>query len=109
MILAWVISLLLLCATLVGHLEYLTALQIIELKTVERSQNLFIQSEQAVLACENNLNQLISSEEDDCFIELVAKDIWLITSKQKPAIQTHVHLDAISGVATRLNWRQVFE
>lgn len=109
MILAWVISLLLLCATLVGHLEHLTALHIIELKTIEHAQNHFIHSEQTVLTCEKNLTQLISASEDDCLIQSVAKDIWSVTSKQKPAIQTHVHLDGVTGEVTRLNWRQVFE
>jgi len=109
MILAWVISLLLLCTSLVIHLERLTALRMIELKTIEIAQQHFIAAEKAVLDCENNLATLSLLTENPCFIKSSSKGIWLITSKQKPAIQVHVALDEKSGVIRRLNWRQVFE
>jgi hypothetical protein len=109
MILAWVISLLLLCTSLVIHLERLTALRMIELKTIEIAQQHFITTEKAVLDCENNLATLSLLVENPCFIKSISKGIWLITSKQKPAIQVHVALDEKSGVIRRLNWRQVFE
>ena len=109
MILAWVISLLLLCTSLVIHLERLTALRMIELKTIEIAQQHFIAAEKAVLDCENNLATLSLLTENPCFIKSTSKGIWLITSKQKPAIQVHVALDEKSGVIRRLNWRQVFE
>ena len=109
MILAWVISLLLLCASLVIHLERLTVLRMIELKTIEMAQKNFIAAEKAVLDCEKNLTTLSVLSETPCFIKSISKGIWLITSKQKPAIQVYVALDEKSGVTTRLNWRQVFE
>ena len=109
MILAWVISLLLLCASLVIHLERLTTLQIVELKTIEMVQQNFIAAEKAVLECEKNLATLSLLAENPCFIRTISKGIWLITSKQKPAIQVHVALDEKSSVIRRLNWRQVFE
>mgnify|MGYP000036976205 CR=1 FL=1 len=109
MILAWVISLLLLCASLVVHLERLTALRIIELKTIEVAQQNFIAAEKAVVDCQNNLTALSELTENSCFIQPISKNIWLITSKQKPAIQVHVALDEKSGFVTRLNWRQAFE
>jgi len=109
MILAWVISLLLLCASLVGHLERLTTLRIIELKAIEIAQQNFIAAEKAVLDCENHLTTLAVLNENLCFIQPISKNIWLITSKQKPAIQVHVALDEKSGTTTRMNWRQVFE
>jgi hypothetical protein len=109
MILAWVISLLLLCAAFVGHLEQLTALRIIELKTIELAQQSFITAEKSVLKCEKNLSNLSQVNSTDCFIQPIAKNIWLITSKEKPVIQAHVSLDEKSGVTTRLNWRQAFE
>ena len=109
MILAWVISLLLLCAPLVIHLERLTALRMIELKTIEMAQQNFIAAEKAVLDCEKNLATLSLSTENPCFIRTVSKGIWLITSKHKPTIQVQLALDEKSGVATRLNWRQAFE
>jgi hypothetical protein len=109
MILAWVISLLLLCASLVIHLERLTALRMIELKTIEMAQQNFIAAEKAVLDCEKNLATLSLLAENPCFIRAVSKGIWLITSKHKPTIQVHVSLDEKSGITTRLNWRQAFE
>jgi len=109
MILAWVISLLLLCASLVVHLERLTTLRIIESKAVEIAQQNFMTAEKAVLDCENHLTTLAVLNENPCFIQPISKNIWLITSKQKPAIQIHVALDEKSGVTTRINWRQVFE
>ena len=109
MILAWVISLLLLCASLVVHLERLTALRIIEMKTIEIAQQNFMLAEKAVLDCENNLTTLSVLTENPCFIQPLSQNIWQITSKQNPAIQVHVALDEKSGTTTRINWRQVFE
>ena len=109
MILAWVISLLLLCASLVVHLERLTSLRIIELKTIEMAQQNFITAEKAVLDCEQHLATLSLITENPCFIQVISKNVWSITSKQKPAIQIQVALDEKSGITTRLNWRQVFE
>jgi len=109
MILAWIISLLLLCASLVVHLERLTALRIVEVKTIEMVQKNFIVAEKAVLDCQNNLTALSALTENSCFIQPISKNIWLITSKQKPAIQIHIALDEKSGIATRINWRQAFE
>jgi hypothetical protein len=109
MILAWVISLLLLCVSLIVHLERLTALSIIEVKTISLSQKNFIASEKAVLDCEQSLNALSALSENHCFIQPISKNIWLITSKQKPMIQVHVLLDEKSGTTKRLNWRQSFE
>jgi hypothetical protein len=109
MILAWIISLLLLCASLVVHLERLTALRIVEVKTIEMVQKNFIAAEKVVLDCQNNLNTLSALTENSCFIKPISKNIWLIISKQKPAIQIHVALDEKSGIATRINWWQAFE
>ena len=109
MILAWVLSLLLLCASLIVHLERLTALRIIELQTIALAQQNFIAAEKAVLDCEKNLSTLSVLSEAPCFIRPISKNIWLITSKQNPAIQVTVVLDEKSGSATRFNWRQSFE
>ena len=109
MILAWVLSLLLLCASLVVQLERLTALQMIEVKTLESAQQNFITSEKAVLDCEQSLSMLSALSESYCFIQSISKNRWLIMSKQKPTIQVHVALDEKSGTTRRLNWRQVFE
>jgi hypothetical protein len=109
MILAWVLSLLLLCASLIVHLERLTALRIIEVKTIALAQQHFIAAEKAVLDCEQNLGTLSALTENNCFIRPISKNIWLITSKPKPTIQVHVLLDDKSGNTKRLNWRQSFD
>ena len=109
MILAWVLSLLLLCSSLIVQLERLTALRVVEVKTLESAQQNFITAEKAVLDCEKNLSMLSTLNESNCFIQPISKNLWLITSKQKPAIQAHVLLDENSGNTRRLNWRQVFE
>jgi hypothetical protein len=109
MILAWVVSLVLLCSSLLVYLERLTALRIVEGKTIELAQQSFIASEKAVLDCEKNLCTLATLHENGCFIQPIGKNTWLISSKQKPVIQVHVILDEKSGLTTRLNWRQVFE
>ncbi|MBU3555956.1 hypothetical protein [Polynucleobacter sp. UB-Piko-W3] len=109
MILAWVLSLLLLCASLIAQLERLTALHIVEVKTIALAQKNFIAAERAVLDCEKNLPTHSVLTENNCLIQPINKNIWLISSKQKPAIQVHVLLDAKSGTTTRLNWRQSFD
>ena len=109
MILAWVLSLLLLCTSLIVQLERLTALRVIEVKTLESAQQNFIAAEKAVLDCEQSLSMLSALNENDCFIQPISKNLWLITSKQKPAIQVHVVLDEKSGTTRRLNWRQAFD
>lgn len=109
MILAWVISLLLLCTALVTQLERLASLRAIEVQTIERAQQNFMNAEQAVIDCENHLVSLSMLNENLCFIEPMTKNIWQITSKQKPAIQIQIALDEKSGITKRINWRQVFE
>jgi hypothetical protein len=109
MILAWVLSLLLLCTSLIVQLERLTALRVIEVKTLESAQQNFISAEKAILDCEKNLSMLSALNEHYCFIQPISQNLWLITSKQKPAVQVHVALDEKSSTTRRLNWRQAFE
>ena len=109
MILVWVTSLLLLGSSSLVCLERLTALRIVEVNTIAMAQQDFMESEKSVLACEKNLSNLSTLSENTCFIQSISKNYWLITSKSKPAIQVHVALDEKTGIATRLNWRQVFE
>ena len=109
MILAWVISLLLLCSSLIAYLERLAALRIIEVKTIELAQRHFIAAEKAVSECEQYMTNLADLEENACFIQSAGKNRWLISSKEKPAIQIGVVIDESTGKITRINWRQVFE
>ena len=90
MILAWVISLLLLCSTLVVHLERLTALRIIEVNTIQSAQSNFIAAEKSITQCEAHISNLSVLVENACHIQSLGKNIWRITSKEKPAIEIHI-------------------
>ena len=109
MILAWVISLILLCSALIMHLERWSTLKLMHVDTIKTTQEQFIKSEQAVIECEKHISNISSFPESYCNIQSVGKNIWMISSKEKPVIQIHVHVDKNSGVAGRINWRQVFE
>ena len=109
MILAWVISLLLLCSSLIVYLERLTVLRMIQVQTIEHAHERFITAEKSVLECENNITNLSALTENNCFIQPAGKNQWLISSKEKPTIQVHVLVNEKSGAVTRLNWRQAFE
>lgn len=109
MILAWVLSLLLLLSSLIAYLERMTALSMIESIAMKASHRHFVAAEKSVMECEQNFSQITALAENNCFIQSVGKNIWLISSKQKPSIQIHVYLDEKTGIATRLNWRQSFE
>lgn len=109
MILAWVISLLLLCTSLISYLERLNALRIVEVNTMQLAQKNFMSAEQSVLECEQNMTSLTNLKESACFIQSVGKNYWLITSKEKPAIQIGIAIDEKTGAVSRIHWRQVFE
>jgi len=108
-ILAWVISLLLLCSSLITYLERLSALRVIEVKTMQMAHKHFIAAEKVVLDCEQSLTTLAELQDNACVIQSVGKNSWLIASKEKPAIQIGVIVDEKTGMATRVNWREVFE
>lgn len=109
MILAWVISLLLLCSSLITYLEKLTALRVIEVKTMQVAHKHFISAEKSILDCEMNLTALTELKDNTCMIQAIGKNSWLISSKEKPAIEISIIVDEKTGIATRVNWRQVFE
>jgi hypothetical protein len=108
-ILAWVISLLLLCSSLISCIERLGALRIIETNTMTESQKAFIAAEKAVQECQENITALTQVQSNHCFIQPAGNYRWLISSKEKPGIQIGVAVDEKTGIVTRLNWRQVFE
>ena len=109
MILAWVISLLLLCSSLIVSIERLGSLRIVEVSTMSTSQKNFIAAEAAVEDCEGSITTLSSEQGGHCFIQSIGSNRWLISSKEKPGIQIGVLIDEKTGLVTRLNWRQVFE
>jgi len=109
MILAWVISLLLLCSSLIVYLERLTVVRTIEVNTIKLAQERFMFAEKSVIECERNITNLSLLTQSPCFIQSAGKNQWLISSKEKPSIQIHILIDEKSGTVTRLNWRQAFE
>lgn len=109
MILAWVIALILLCSSLLAHLEKLNGLRIVEVQTIQASQKHFIAAENAVTHCEGSITSIVDLKEHACIIQSAGKNRWFISSKDKPVIQIGVMIDEKTGAATRVNWRQVFE
>jgi hypothetical protein len=91
------------------YLERLNALRIVEVKTMEVAQKHFMAAEKTVLECEKSITKLTDLKENLCFIQPAGKNRWLISSKEKPAIQIGVVIDEKTGTVTRVNWRQVFE
>lgn len=91
------------------YLERMTALTLIELHSMKLAQEKFISAEHAVLACEKNISQISTLIVNECFIQSIGKNLWLISSKQKPGVEIQVFLDEKTGQARRLNWRQTFE
>jgi uncharacterized transporter YbjL len=90
-------------------LERLSSLRAIEVNTMQQAKKHFITAERATLECEQNIQNLANLEENACFIQSLGKNHWLITSKEKPAIQIGVVINEKTGTASRVNWRQVFE
>jgi predicted MPP superfamily phosphohydrolase len=108
-ILAWVISLLLLCSSLITYIERLSALRIIEVTAIDMAQKQFIAAEKAVQECEEHITTLSALHSNLCVIQSVGNNRWLISSKEKPSIQIGVLIDEKTSAVTRINWRQVFE
>lgn len=109
MIIAWVLSLLVLLSSLVAHLERLTALEIVGVNSYVESQKKFITAERSLLECERHLSNITALENASCHIQSAGKNLWLISSIEKPILEVLVYHDVKTNVVTRLNWRQSFE
>jgi hypothetical protein len=109
MIIAWVLSLLVLLSSLVGQIERLTALEIVGANSYIESQKQFITAERSLLECERHLSSITALEDTSCHIQSAGKNLWLISSIEKPVLEILVYLDVKNNVVTRLNWRQNFE
>lgn len=109
MIIAWVLSLLTLLSMLVMQLERLAALEVMSVNTYAQSQKEFIAAEQSLLACEKHLSNIAALENPACHIQSAGKNLWLISSKSNPKLETLIFLDEKTHIATRLHWRQKFE
>jgi len=110
-ILAWVLSLILLCSALIKQLESLTTQSLIELKAMTDAQEQFFSAEKSVVECEHELAQRVISNVSDssCIYRDMGNHVWKISSKQKPGVEVHVYVDPQTDSAQRLNWRQTFE
>lgn len=109
MIIAWVLSLLMLISSLVNILERSVALELISLNTAIHSGKKFIASEKALLECEQHLANISTLNHSNCYVQSAGKNLWLISTQDKPTIEILVYLDEKTKQATRLNWRQAFE
>lgn len=109
MIIAWVLSLLMLLASLVNILERSVALEIISLNTVVDAGKKFIASEKALLECIENLENIATSNQSACHVQSAGKGLWLVSTKEKPILEVLLSLDEKTKQLTRLNWRQEFE
>ena len=109
MIIAWVISLLVLLATALGHLEHLLTLETIALGAIEQSHKQFIAAEKLLLGCEKRLSNIALIESEGCHIQSSGKNLWLISTKGKSSTEALVFMDDKTHIVTRLNWRQIFD
>ncbi len=109
MMIAWVLSLLLLLSSLVHHLERLSALEVISVSSYLKSHQQFITAEKTLLECEQYLPNISELENAACHFQSTGKNLWLISSKEKPILEVLVFLDERTNLVTRLNWRQQFE
>lgn len=109
MIIAWVILLLVLLSTVLGHLERLLTLEVIALSTLEQSHKQFLAAEKSLLECERSLSNIAVIENNACHIQSSGKNFWLISTKGKPSLETLVFMDDKTQIFSRLNWRQKFD
>ena len=109
MIIAWVLSLLTLLSMLVIQLERLAALEVMSVNTYAETQKGFIAAEKALIECEQYLSNITLLPNTTCHIQSAGKNLWLLSSKSKPSLETLIFLDEKTNIATRLNWRQKFE
>lgn len=109
MVIAWVLSLLVLIASLLGHLEHLLALEMIAFNTFEQSAKRMIASEKTLVKCEQHLFNVASEIGDSCHIQSAGKNLWLISTKEKPSLEVLVFLDDRTHLTGRLSWRQKFD
>ncbi len=108
MIIAWVVSLLLLMASLVGYLQKLTSLELIATQTMTSSQVELVAAEEVLLACENNISNISTLPSNACVFQSIGQQLWKISTTGNVTIESVVYLDQASGIPTRLSWRQVF-
>ena len=108
MIIAWVLSLLLLMASLIAHLQRTTTLEIIAIQTMQASQANFIRAEKALLECESAITHFASLPANQCKVQSLGKQLWKVSTAGEPTLESIVFLGDVSTTPVRLSWRQVF-
>lgn len=98
-----------LISSLIQILERSVALELIRLNAVTTAGKKLIASEKLLLECKENLASITSLNQSYCHIQSVGKNLWLISTKETPALEIVVFLDEKTKKATRINWRQKFE
>jgi len=96
-------------ASLVGYLQRMTSLEIVATQTIKSSQTDFIQAEEALLECEENISNMTVPPSQTCVVQSVGKQLWKISTSGRVVLESVVHLDDASGNLNRLSWRQVFK
>jgi hypothetical protein len=109
MMIAWVLSLLTLLASLIVHMERLAALEVVSVNTYIESHKQFIAAEKALLECEQHITNMAVLVNPACHIQSTGKNLWLVSSKGKPTLELLIFVDEKTNIATRLHWRQHFE
>ena len=96
-------------ASLVGYLQRLTALELIATETMKSSQVELIAAEGALMACEGNIANISILPSNTCVFESIGQQFWKISTTGSVTIESVIYLDEVSGISTRLSWRQAFK
>lgn len=84
-------------------------LEVFGINTLIESKIQFVTNEKNLMECEEHLSNIGVLENRQCHIQAAGKNLWLLSSKEKPLLEVLVLLDEKTGVTTRLSWRQDFE
>ena len=109
MMIAWVLSLLLLMASLIAYLQRTTALELVAIQTIQNSQNNFIKAENALLDCESKITQLPALPANQCNVQSLGQQVWKITAISEPKLESVIFLENSLTIPIRLSWRQAFK
>jgi hypothetical protein len=96
-------------ASLVGYLQRLTTLELIASQTIKSSQVELISAETALLECERNIVNISTLPSNACVFQSIGQQLWKISTTGGVTIESVIYLDEVSGISTRLSWRQAFK
>jgi len=109
MIIAWVLSLLLLMASLIAYLQRTTALELVAIQTIQNSQSNIIKAENALLECESGITQLAALPANQCNVQSLGQQVWKISTTGETRLESVIFLEDSSTIPIRLSWRQAFK